>query len=325
MAAPWSFSMAYVAPEAEATSSARSVVAFSRHPDGASTPSGTVDVAQPPSAKPLEACASRVVVLGNGKGGTGKSTIAMHLVAALLRDGHTVASIDLDLPQGTLTRYLENRRAFAVGRGLDLPLSEHHAESMEGEPQRFEALVDRLAQSFDYVVIDTPGRDTPLARQAHARADTLITPINDSFVDLDVLALVEAESLKILGPSHYADMVADADRRKIGRSGRAIDWIVLRNRLSPLDARNKRNVAAVLERLAKRLGFLHGPGLSERVIFRELFLSGLTLLDLREQDTGVDLTLSHVAARQEVRSLLHTIGLPERGTQRKSASARHSA
>ncbi|MBM3566952.1 MAG: ATPase, partial [Alphaproteobacteria bacterium] len=52
---------------------------------------------------------AHVIVLGNEKGGSGKSTTAMHLIAACLRDGRSVASIDLDARQGTLTRYLSNR------------------------------------------------------------------------------------------------------------------------------------------------------------------------------------------------------------------------
>jgi chromosome partitioning protein len=68
----------------------------------------------------------------------------------------------------------------------------------------------------------------------------------------------------------------------------------------------------VIEALAKRIGFRVAVGLSERVIYRELFLSGLTLLDLKRGSGGVgpSLTMSHVAARQEVRDLVAALNLP---------------
>jgi chromosome partitioning protein len=91
----------------------------------------------------------------------------------------------------------------------------------------------------------------------------------------------------------------------MARDRGSIDWIVVRNRLSTLDTRNKRNMEKVLASLAKRIGFRTAPGFGDRVIFREMFLSGLTLLDLR--DTGTKLTMSHIAARQEVRDLLNAV------------------
>jgi chromosome partitioning protein len=100
-------------------------------------------------------------------------------------------------------------------------------------------------------------------------------------------------------------------RARIG--GRPIDWVVMRNRLSHIDARNKREIARLLNKLAPRIGFRLTPGFGERVIFRELFPKGLTLLDLRTKGIEVNMTMSHLAARQEVRALLESIGLPEPG------------
>ena len=256
--------------------------------------------------------AGRVIVIGNEKGGTGKSTTAMHLIVALLRDGHSVASIDLDTRQGTLTRYLENRRKFAGERELDLPLPANHAgELADATPEYLEEILEDWIATHDFVVIDTPGSESMLSNVAHEWADTLIAPINDSLVDLDVLAQIEAETLEIKGTGHYADMVAEARKLKADRTGEPIDWIVLRNRLSALHARNKQNVGDILTRLAEHIGFREGPGLSERVIYRELFLSGLTLLDLRDRGIDVEFTMSHVAARQELRALLHAVQPPE--------------
>ena len=100
-------------------------------------------------------------------------------------------------------------------------------------------------------------------------------------------------------------------KKRIQRDGGSIDWIVARNRLSSLDSRNRRAVADVLTTLSNRIGFRVAPGFSERMIFRELFLKGLTLLDLRDPDAGIRLNMSHLAARQEVRMMLEAIGLPE--------------
>ena len=264
-----------------------------------------------------------VIVLGNEKGGTGKSTVAMHLIAALLSKGRAVGSIDLDARQGTLSRYVENRAAFAGKRGVALMLPDHQAISRcedddqaaarHNEAMRFNACFERLASTCDFVVIDTPGGDSFLSAEGHSRADILITPLNDSFLDLDVLALVNWESLEIVRPSHYSAMVWDRKKERARRDRVSMDWIVLRNRLSNLDAHNKRNMADVLEKLGMRIGFRAIPGFGERVIFRELFLKGLTLLDLRQDETGVELTMSHVTARQELRALLGAIGLDRPG------------
>ena len=261
--------------------------------------------------------AGRVVVLGNEKGGTGKSTTAMHLIVALLREGKSVASVDLDGHQGTLTRYIENRRKFVEGDGRRLRLPEHRriagretaATGLPGATGQAEAdaLIDRLAATHDHVVLDCPGTDNPLARHAISRADILITPINDSFVDLDLLARIGGTPPRVLGPSVYSQTVWEGRQRRAMSGGRPIDWIVLRNRLSPLESRNKKNVGAVLEQLAARIGFRWLDGFHERVIFRQLFLQGLTVLDLREEGAGVALNMSHVAARQEIRRLADAV------------------
>jgi chromosome partitioning protein len=257
---------------------------------------------------------AHVLVIGNEKGGSGKSTTAMHIVVALLQDGGRVATIDLDARQGTLTRYVENRAAHARRKGLDLPMSSHAAVAASSDPAdekaRFEAALEPGVLGADYVVIDTPGSDTHLSRLAHIWADTLLTPLNDSFIDLDLLARVDPDTLKIVRPSIYAEAVWKQRQIRSMQGARPVDWIVMRNRLSSLAARNKRDMAAVIEALSKRIGFRVATGLSERVIYRELFLSGLTLLDLRRGSGGPALTMSHVAARQEVRDLVAALSLP---------------
>ena len=254
----------------------------------------------------------KVIVLGNEKGGTGKSTTAMHLIVALLRGGNSVASVDLDGHQGTLTRYIENRRNFAGSESLRLQLPEHHRVA-GGEAERHtessqaDALIDRLAAAHDYVVLDCPGTDNALARHAISRADILITPVNDSFIDLDLLARIGGTPPRVLGPSVYSQTVWEGRQRRAMSGGRPIDWIVLRNRLSPLESRNKKSVGLTLDELARRIGCRCLDGFHERVIFRQLFLQGLTVLDLREEGAGVALNMSHVAARQEIRRLADAV------------------
>jgi chromosome partitioning protein len=257
---------------------------------------------------------AHVLVIGNEKGGSGKSTTALHIAVALMSDGATVATIDLDARQGTLTRYIENRAAHIKRKGADLAMPRHVAVAASGDPAdekaRFEAALEPAVTQTDYVVIDTPGSDTHLSRLAHTWADTLLTPLNDSFVDLDLLARVDPETLKIVRPSVYAEAVWKQRQIRSMQGARPVDWIVMRNRLSSLAARNKRDMGTVIEALARRIGFRVAAGLSERVIYRELFLSGLTLLDLRRGGGGPSLTMSHVAARQEVRDLVSALNLP---------------
>ena len=256
---------------------------------------------------------AHVLVIGNEKGGSGKSTTAMHIAVALMSDGAKVATIDLDARQGTFTRYIENRAAYAKRKGLELAMPLHAAVQASGdapdEKARFETALEPAVTTADFVIVDTPGSDTHLSRLAHTWADTLLTPLNDSFIDLDLLARIDPETLKIVRPSVYAEAVWKQRQVRAVQGARPVDWIVMRNRLSSLAARNKRDMGSVIEALAKRIGFRTARGLSERVIYRELFLNGLTLLDLK-RGSGPSMTMSHVAARQEVRDLVTALNLP---------------
>ncbi len=250
---------------------------------------------------------AHVIVLANEKGGTGKSTTAVHIGVALALAGRRTALIDLDSRQRTATRYLENRWHHAQRHGLSLPAPDV-AVVADGEGALDEFTL-RLNQAsvIDFVVIDSPGRDSELARAAMARADTLVTPINDSFVDFDLIGEVDGETFAVKKPSFYAELVWEARTARARQQGKQMDWVVLRNRLSALDARNKQRVGAALDGLARRVGFRVLPGLSERVIFREFFPRGLTLLDRAALN---DFSLSHVAARAELRTLITGLNLP---------------
>ena len=281
---------------------------------------------------------AHVVVLGNEKGGSGKSTTALHIAVALLKAGQRVATIDLDSRQQSFTHYIDNRRAWASRARITLELPTHYCiaraegnslEANEAEEfANFSAAISAIEHSHDVVVIDTPGADTYLMRLAHSMADTLVTPLNDSFLDFDVLATLDPTNFSVTGESHYAEMVREARRQRRLVDGRLTDWIVVRNRLSTLSSRNKRLVGDGINELSKRMGFRCIEGFAERVVYREFFPRGLTALDdLDEETLGTRPNLSHLTAREEVITLLNTLNLTlyENGKQRAAArTARYS-
>jgi chromosome partitioning protein len=285
-------------------------------------------------ANTRKSASAHVVVIGNEKGGSGKSTTAMHVAVALMKVGQRVATIDLDSRQRTFTHYIDNRRGwarhariglempvhFCVAQGATLRLDENEAVEFAG----FAEAVGAVEHSHDFVVVDTPGTDSYLTRLAHCMADTLITPLNDSFVDFDVIGTVDPATFTVTGESHYAAMVRDARRQRRTIDAARMDWIVVRNRLSALGSRNKRLVAEGLRELSTRLGFRCAEGLAERVVYREFFPRGLTALDsLNEATLGTRPSLAHVTARSEVMSLIAALKLPldARGQRRAAARA----
>ncbi|MBB93022.1 MAG: ATPase [Rhodobacteraceae bacterium] len=262
---------------------------------------------------------AHIIVVGNEKGGAGKSTVSMHVATALSRLGHSIAVLDLDLRQKSVARYIENRQSFIARSKLDLPspdsfaLPEVAPETLrEGEniyDRRLASAITQMEPGHQFILIDCPGSHTRLSQVAHSLADTLITPLNDSFVDFDLLARIDSRGEKIQGPSVYSEMVWNARQLRAQAGLKPIDWVVIRNRVGAQKMVNKEKMENALQMLSKRIGFRTGPGFSERVIFRELFPRGLTLLDLR--DIGVkQLNISNIAARQELRELLKTLNLP---------------
>ena len=287
-----------------------------------------------PSLDCAQAFSAHVIVVGNEKGGTGKSTTAMHIALALLKAGQRVATIDLDSRQSSFTHYVENRSAWAKRAKLDLELPMHFRvargegvrvdENEAVEFSSFSRAITEVEHSHDFVVIDTPGADTYPTRLAHSMADTLITPLNDSFLDFDVLAAIDPQTFAVTGTSHYSEMVREARRQRRHVDGKVFDWVVMRNRLSVLGSRNRRLIADGAHELAAQLGFRFIDGFSERVVYREFFPRGLTALDdLDEQTLGTRPSMAHRTARQEVEALLAALKLPidERGRQRADARA----
>jgi len=251
------------------------------------------------------------IVFANEKGGTGKSTTAVHVAVALAYRGARVAAIDLDPRQRTLYRYFENRAETENRRDISLP-GVNFDVFEGGTVDELEAAIDNLvtgdlAGPADFVIFDTPGRDDPLARHAATRADTLVTPMNDSFVDFDLIGQVDAETFKVRRLSFYAELIFEARKARAIKERREMDWVVVRNRVHHVDARNQRRIDDALTELSKRVGFRVTQGLSERVIYRELFPSGLTLLDKGQLG---ELGTSHLVARQELRELVAKLHLP---------------
>lgn len=262
---------------------------------------------------------THIIVVGNEKGGSGKSTTSMHVATALARMGHTVGALDLDLRQKTFAQYVTNRQKYCAQGDITLPtprymdLPEVAAGALaDGEnpfDHRLSNAVETLDADCDFIIIDCPGSHTRLSQVAHSLADTLITPLNDSFVDFDLLAKIDTDGETILGPSVYSEMVWGARQLRAQAQLPAIDWIVVRNRQGSQNMVNKKKMGDALAKLGKRIGFRTSTGFSERVVFRELFPKGLTLLDLR--DVGVrHLNISNIAARQELRDLMKALNLP---------------
>ena len=251
------------------------------------------------------------IVFANEKGGTGKSTTAVHIAVALAYLGARVTALDLDPRQRTTHRYIENRLQTLERRQITLPTP--GCEVFRGESKKdLLGTIDRLERTCDFLIIDNPGRDDPLARTAAENADTLVTPMNDSFVDFDLIGQVDSETFKVKKLSFFAELIWEArlkrSRATIDGKRPEMDWIVVRNRTGHVEARNQARIEQALNEMSKRVGFRVAQGLSERVIYRELFPSGLTLLD--KGHLG-ELGTSHLIARQELRSLLNKLNLPE--------------
>jgi len=264
---------------------------------------------------------AHIIAVGNEKGGSGKSTTALHLAVYLLHQGFRVATMDVDSRQQTLTRYVRNRRTTMEATGREVPMPKHvHLPTAWGDSIRenqkveldlFTRALDGLRKEMDFIVIDTPGFDGNLQRIAHAQADTLVTPINDSMIDLDVLAKIDVATGEPIETSPYSRNVQKARTERQDNGGKSFDWVLVRNRISNLGSRNASSVQDTVEKLAQRLGCRVAPGIAERVIFRSLFPIGMTVFDPLEADLlGGAPSMSHVNARQEYRSLVAALNLP---------------
>lgn len=263
---------------------------------------------------------AHIIVFGNEKGGTGKSTTAMHVVVSLMKAGATVAVVDLDSRQKSLRRYVENREGYQGRHDEELLIPESHVvppslldttiEQVEDEKQRLGSLLKDLSLRCDFIVVDCPGNDTNLSRLAHTITDTLVTPINDSFVDLDLLGEVNDSDYSVKKLSHYSEMVWESRKQRTLYGKKALDWVVMRNRISTLSTKNMHRVHNAIEELQKKVAFRYVAGLSERVVYKELFPKGLTLVDISALKAEEKTNMSHIAARFEIKQLVESLNLP---------------
>ena len=260
---------------------------------------------------------AKVLVVGNEKGGSGKSTLSIHLAIAYLYSGYKVATIDLDGRQGTLTHYIENRVKYSKEKNLDLPIPEHlvvtpsqftNRKSSSEDEEQLDAEINDLKKDYDIIIIDTPGTYNHLSNAGHKNADILITPVNDSLVDIDVIANIDSETKMIINESQYTQNIREIQKKRETLGKGELRWIVLRNRISHIDAKNKREVDNILKQLQEKLGFTYISGIGERVVYREMFLKGLTILDLLKLGEE-EISISHIAAKNELLTVLNTIGI----------------
>jgi chromosome partitioning protein len=222
-----------------------------------------------------------------------------------------------------MTRFFENRRSWSTSARWQIEHPTHRAlprgelaDARANEALEFATFADAIGaveHDYEFVVIDTPAADSYLMRLAHSLADTLVSPINDSYVDIDVFSRVQHDRSQRGAISQYAELVREARRKRRIVDNGMIDWVVVRNRIASIASHNARQIAVSVGRLAHELRFRVADGLHDRVIFRELFPIGLTALDPIEQgaDQGA-LTSSQLAARREIESLVSSLELPLR-------------
>src|SRR5271166_510406 len=287
----------------------------------------TFDAAEAPELR-----TAHVIVVANEKGGSGKSTLSIHLAVALLKAGYRVATIDLDIRQRTLTRFFENRASWAETAPWRVELPKHFAPDrgesahrLDNETAEFGVFAEAIGEvehEFEFVVIDTPASDSYLMRLAHSLADTLVSPMNDSFIDMDVLTRVHHDRSQRGMVAQYAEIVIEARRKRRLVDNGLIDWILVRNRVATLQTNNAKQVDSALRKLAVELRFRIAEGLHDRVIFRELFPLGLTALDALEESHHT-LTASQKSARREIDALVNDLRLPERVAGADHLESRH--
>lgn len=249
----------------------------------------------------------RVIVVANEKGGVGKSTIAFHLAVALADAGLSILALDLDRRQQTLATVLRNREATARRLGIAMPMPRHLVLNVPSGAMLCQE-INRLGWGSDVIVIDVAGFDSGIARRAIALADTLVTPVNSSFVDLDLLAKLNPVSFALEAPGAFTIAVTEIREARRRAGVPDIDWIVAQNRIRRNSSQNQSRIERVITAIAPELGFRTSSGLSDRVAYRELFLLGLSHLDLR-RIPSMARARSH--ASQEILTLLTDLALVE--------------
>jgi len=255
---------------------------------------------------PLSGQRGHIIVFANEKGGVGKSTSAFHTCIALCNAGEKVAALDVDLRQLTLHRALWARQESEREYGVRLPGPEQIMLVQQNENELEEKL--RMARiHHDFIVIDVGGHDSPIARRAIFMADTIVTPVNDSFIDLDMLGRINPRTGEFQTLGNFARLVEHLKEPGLAIRPKPLDWVVMQNRSRNFATKNERKVLDALQQIAPVAGFRIIPGLRERVTYRELFPMGLTLFDL---EAIPDLGKLQPTAREEIWAMLRALKLP---------------
>lgn len=257
---------------------------------------------------------THIIVIGNEKGGTGKSTIAMHLAVKLMMERYKIAVIDLDGRQGSLSKYVENRRNFCETHKIVLPIPLlYRFEPVEdytqipSDLQNLDDTIKELSSKVDAIIIDTPGHKNYLFEAAHQYADTLITPITDSLIDLNSIAEIDVSNGQLKNSGSYAEFIWNIKKQLASHGKPYLNWIITGNKTSATRSRNKNFIFEVLNKLGKLYGFRFCEGFKDRVIYRELFLDGITVLDMQQEALKRKMSISHLAAKLEIKNLAEFI------------------
>jgi chromosome partitioning protein len=248
---------------------------------------------------------SRIITFANEKGGVGKSTIAFHCAMALCNAGHRVAVVDLDHRQQSMARALENREGTARRLKIKLPSPRSSVLNHQSSASLIQEMA-RIGWDSDFIIIDAAGHDSPVARHAIAMADTLVTPVNNSFVDIDLLGQFDSITMRLKRYGSFARMVQELREVRDHRGQAPTDWVVVQNRMRRLGSTNEQRVTDALGELSNKAGFRLAQGLGDRVAYRELFLLGLTLFDLKHIP---EFSRTHPAAKSEIMQMIADLRL----------------
>ena len=270
---------------------------------------------------PRPRLAPHVITFANEKGGVGKSTLAFHIAVALAHAGQKVVAIDLDRRQRTLERGLSYRQGTACNLGIALP-SPHYSVLDYPSTAALYQTINRLGPDADFVIFDAAGADSPIFRRVVALADTLIAPINASFLDLELLGRLNPVNGVPERAGCFGQTVSELREEKLARKMGLIEWIVVKNRVRAAEKRHIGRIDDALERLSISHDFRIAQGLSERVAFRELFQFGLTHLDL---DLIPDMIRPQASSRDEIHALIADLGLTVEAREAVGGSTRRNA
>jgi len=247
---------------------------------------------------------AQVITIGNNKPGAGKTTLAVHVILSLVSYGYRVCAIDIDPDQRSLSHYLENRKRYMNQRGITLPMPTAHATvnqrslstaiSNDTHCHHFQDYIHRICQEYDFLVMDTQAFNSFLSRFAHSLANIIITPVNYSLSDIE---------------GEYWSLIERRNDTQNQIHSTPLRWFILRNRYLLVDTPGIRHIYKQFSRLAFSHELIWKDGLQERPLYHELFLRGLSLLDVGEENHGIEVTLPYIAARQELRQFLRTLCL----------------